>query len=213
MINKKKNKTNKAVIVFIKNPILGKVKTRLAATIGDENALTIYKQLISKTQNILQDIDASCYIYYSDYYEIDNWPRTMFKMVQNGNDLGLRMKHAFHEISSRNYDQIIIIGSDCYDLKPSIIEKGFDLLDDMDVVIGPSLDGGYYLLGMNTFHPTLFQEIEWSTEFVCEQTIQQITKAGLNYQRLPLLNDIDTEEDLKKTKLYGNLYRNNKERI
>lgn len=203
----------RALIVFVKNPKIGQVKTRLAKDIGDENALNVYHTLLQKTQEITASVKASKFIFYSDFITTNDWPRTYFRQIQEGQDLGQKMQNAFKEIIGRGYDQTIIIGSDCYQLSAEIIEEAFDLLNDMDCVLGPALDGGYYLLGMNTFHPELFENIEWSTENVLEQTIRKISAKELNYQRTQLLSDIDTLEDLKRTDIYENIHRNNEERI
>lgn len=198
-----------ALIIFVKNPVLGKVKTRLAATIDDQEALRVYEALLAHTQEEVNRLkDTTVFVFYSDQFENDNWNRTYFKMNQEGIDLGERMNHAFDTILTRKYAKTIIIGSDCYDLNAEIIQDGFDALNDYDSVVGPSEDGGYYLLGLKESTPSIFKNITWSTDTVLKETETKLQALNKTYTLLPTLNDIDTEEDLKNTKLYGNLYSN-----
>lgn len=189
-------KKNSALIVFIKNPRLGKVKTRLARTLGKKKALQIYQALLSHTRLVSLGVDINRHLYYSHFIDHnDNWSSENFdKQLQLGNDLGIRMSNAFQEILIQ-HDKAIIIGSDCASLSPEIIKNAFELLDENDFVVGPALDGGYYLLGMNHFHPEVFQDIEWSTSSVFDLTIQKIKCLNKTYALAPKLSDIDTEAD------------------
>ena len=105
------------------------------------------------------------------------------------------MSRAFESIFHEQYDKILVIGTDCYELTAAIIQKAFHALDEYDAVIGPSADGGYYLLGMKKYYPFLFQNKVWSTATVCETTIQDFITNQLHHTTLPILNDIDTESD------------------
>jgi len=188
-----------ALIIFVKNAEKGKVKTRLASTLGDEKALKIYLALLDHTRKIAQKVDANRLLFYSNNIQKnDDWPLTDFdKLNQEGNNLGDRMTHAFHT-AFQQYHKVVIIGSDCASLTTKIIQNAFDHLAQHDFVIGPAMDGGYYLLGMRTFHPSLFQDIEWSTEKVLSATIQKINALQKTYTLLPELSDIDYEEDWEK---------------
>lgn len=188
----------KALLLFTKNPELGKVKTRLAKTIGDEKALSIYKMLLNHTQDIVTPVNADKFVFYSDAITIDDqWNTSSFnKKLQKGSDLGERMANAFEEVFSLGYQSVCIIGSDCYELHSEIIENAFLKLEKFDCVIGPTFDGGYYLLGMNTWQETLFQYKTWSTESVYSETIQDFENLQLSYYNLPKLSDIDEEKDL-----------------
>lgn len=192
-----------ALIIFIKNPVLGKVKTRLASSVGDKAALEIYKSLMDHTRIMISGIDAARLLFYSDRVERhDSWPEKRFsKNVQQGYDLGSRMLNAFKQVS--DYDKKIIIGSDCIGITPQLIEQAYTHLDFHDVVIGPSLDGGFYLLGMNVIVPELFQNISWSTDQVLPEIVKILQQKRLLYKLLPALRDIDTQEDweAEKTKL------------
>lgn len=146
-----KNTTENALIIFIKNPQLGKVKTRLAKTVGDEKALEIYLELSKITRENCQILrGVQSYVFYSDFInKNDEWSNDIFeKAMQSGDDLGDRMLNAFTFIL-QNHSKACIIGSDCPTLSAAILEAAFETLDNHDFVVGPSTDGGYYLLGMN----------------------------------------------------------------
>jgi rSAM/selenodomain-associated transferase 1 len=187
-----------ALIIFVKNPVHGKVKTRLAAAIGNDKALDIYLHLVTHTLKAIVNAAADRYIYFSD--EIDDsigQKTTAFKRaVQSGADLGERMKNAFCDVLNTSYHKVLIIGTDCPGISPEILEQAFDQLNDADIVIGPAADGGYYLLGMKALHPQLFDNIEWSTSAVLQTTVERCTQNNLRYQLLEELNDIDEEKDL-----------------
>ena len=180
--------------------MLGKAKTRLAATVGDERALAIYKELLKHTREVTLGLNVERALFYSHFIDNgDEWGNDFFrKYLQEGEDLGLRMANGFDVAFKNGSQKAIIIGSDCASLTPQIVEDAFLLLDKNDFVIGPADDGGYYLLGMNSFSPTLFENIEWSTEEVFPQTIAAIEELGKSYGTLPTLSDIDFEEDWKK---------------
>lgn len=189
-----------ALIIFARNPVRGKVKTRLAATMGDDKALSIYQSLLEHTVQITQQLPCDPYVFYADGISLnDIWSDDRYlKKNQEGKDLGQRMLHAFDTLFQQGYQKIIIIGTDCFELSSSILLDAFTVLDEKQVVIGPSEDGGYYLLGMRQFFPFLFEEKAWSTDTVCSSTIQQLEIQNICYEILPILNDIDTEDDLKQ---------------
>ena len=187
----------KHLIIFIKNPILGKVKTRLAAGIGDEKALEIYEHLLAITRTVAANVDAIRHVFYSDEIEHDKWDDDKFnKHVQEGDNLGARMSNAFEKVFALGALKAIIIGSDCPKITSKLIEGAFQELNDKDTVIGPAKDGGYYLLGMKQFHPFLFDNKEWSTDSVFEDTVVDLMENRLSYGRLETLSDLDTIYDL-----------------
>jgi len=188
-----------ALIIFIKNPEIGKVKTRLAKTVGDEKALAVYKALMEHTRKIAEALPVNRRLFYSQYInEADNWsPKKFQKELQIEADLGDKMATAFHTVFKEN-EKVVIIGSDCASLTPEIVQTAFDKLAEFPFVIGPAMDGGYYLLGMNQFTPSIFSDIEWSTETVCSTTIERINSLNKRYFLLPELSDIDYEEDWVK---------------
>jgi rSAM/selenodomain-associated transferase 1 len=185
------------LLIFTRNPELGKCKTRLAATVGDENALEIYKFLLRHTVEITTNTNAAKQVWYSEKIgKNDTWDNTIFdKRLQNGNDLGIRMANAFQEGFASGFERIIIIGSDMYDLKQSDIENAFRKLKEKDFIIGPAKDGGYYLLGMKTFKPELFQHKNWGNDTVLDDTLEDLKNESI--QLLDVRNDIDIYDDIK----------------
>ena len=184
------------IITFTRNPELGKVKSRLAKGIGEASALEVYKLLLEHTKNVLLKLDCDKAVYYSvKVRENDIWnPKFFSKHQQFGDDLGERMYNAFDNGFKKGYEKIIIVGSDLYDLNAETITKAFKKLDQNDNVIGPAEDGGYYLLGMKTLHPSVFKIENWGTETVYEQTILKLNDNSVYV--LNKLNDIDYVEDL-----------------
>lgn len=185
------------LLVFCKNPVLGKVKTRLAAQIGNENALTVYKKLLTKTAQVINDLSCDIVLYYSDsVIEDDEFNTTAEeKKVQQGLDLGARMANAFKN-GFKAHEKIVIIGTDLWTLEPQNIENAFSALEQHTAVLGPSLDGGYYLLGLKKFIPRVFENKAWGTSEVFSKTM-----ADLKENEVYLLNeknDIDTLEDLQQ---------------
>jgi len=185
------------LLIFTRNPELGKVKTRLAKSVGNETALEIYKFLLHKTKEIAIDVNADKAVYYSvKIRENDIWDSENFqKHQQLGEDLGVRMQHAFQNGFDAAYEKIIIIGSDLYDLKSSDIEQAYELLNSNDVVIGPAKDGGYYLLGLKTVYPEIFKNKAWGTETVRQETLQDLQDKKVHL--LHELNDVDVIEDIE----------------
>ena len=192
-----------ALIIFVRNPVLGKVKTRLAATVGQEKALEIYTTLLTHTRKISINLCCDKFIFYEDFVnENDLWPNDVYqKYVQQGSDLGDRMKRAFKQLYDDGYEKGIIIGSDCYELLANAIENAFHLLSENDIVIGPATDGGYYLLGMKKFIPQIFDDKKWSSETVYLDTINELEKLDCKFCSLELLSDVDVESDIDFDKL------------
>ena len=195
MMKKTKMSSRAALIIMIKNPVLGKAKTRIANTTGDEEALRIYKLLLAHTRAVTEQTDVDKYLYYSDYIEEDLWSDTIYnKRVQSAGDLGERLRNAFSEVAE-THDKMIVIGSDCAEITPSHIMSAVDALDEADIVVGPVHDGGYYLLGMKGYHPEVITDIEWSTDAVTDQTIAKAEAKGLSNTKINMLHDIDYHED------------------
>lgn len=190
----------KGIIVFVKNPELGKVKTRLAQTMGDVKALEIYNKLVAYTRNVLLEISGvEKFVFYSSFIDLDDgWDNDLFvKQLQTAGGLGEKMTSAFHD-TFETCDRVVIIGSDCPQLKAIHIEKAFKLLEKHNVVIGPSDDGGYYLLGMDRFYPFIFEGINWSTETVLSETLAIAKNQNISTALLEKLHDVDYEDDWNK---------------
>ncbi|NRB63180.1 MAG: glycosyltransferase [Saprospiraceae bacterium] len=185
-----------ALITFIKNPIRGQGKTRLAADVGDEKALRIYLALMDHTRKVAQQVHANRYLFYDQYIDTaDSWSSLLFqKHLQSDGDLGARMENAF-SLALQQHQKVMIIGSDCAQLTPDIISHAFESLNNHDVVIGPALDGGYYLIGMKRLYPFLFQDMPWSSDTVFTETQRRIKQHNLSWDKGPTLSDIDYATD------------------
>jgi len=192
------NKDKRLLIIFYRNPELGKVKSRLAATVGEERALAIYLLMAAHARKICIPIPVDKTVYYSEFIDLeDNWSNQDFKKrLQHGSDLGEKMKQAFDESFNSGYESVCIIGTDCLELAEDILVNAFQILQHKDAVIGPAVDGGYYLLGMTRYTPLLFNNKGWSTSSVCKDTIEDLRQLQYNYQLLPTLHDVDKESDL-----------------
>lgn len=189
----------KALIIFTRNAELGKVKTRLAATLGNAKTFAIYTKLVTHTIEVTKQADANRFIYYASYIPgHDEWNATHFtKRLQHGNDLGERMHLAFEELFTDGYQLITIIGTDCPGITKDIIDEAFNALQHADIAIGPAKDGGYYLLAMKKMNAEIFQNISWSTGEVLLQTLDCCRSLKLSTHLLPELTDVDVEEDLE----------------
>lgn len=194
--------SKRALIIFTKNPELGKVKTRLAKTVGDQNALEIYKFLLKHTMEITKNLKVDKYVFYSEnIYKDDIWNSEIFrKKLQSGSDLGERMSNAFSEIFSMGYEIAVIIGSDMMDLQSQDLKTAFDTLQNHRYVIGPAKDGGYYLMGMKEPNPNIFRDKKWSSDTVLSDTLNDLTQE--DYILLEEKNDIDHYEDLENEEAF-----------
>ncbi len=190
--------TKKALIVFAKNPILGKVKTRLAKEVGNDRALELYKTLMEITYRQTKDIDCSKFLFLSPNIDNDLFDQDYIQMLQTGNDLGERMSNAFNYIFAKDYNKIIIVGSDCPQLTPEILNEAFEKLYHFDFVIGPAEDGGYYLIGMKEQCNILFNGMDWGSKNVLSETIRRLKENNLNFYLLQQLSDVDELKDLVK---------------
>jgi rSAM/selenodomain-associated transferase 1 len=194
---------NKRILIMARPAELGKVKSRLAATLGAEKTLTVYKHLLHHTISITEKSGHSFIIWWS---ELPNDYLSIPYQLQTGELLGERMQQAFEfEFNLNQSEKVVMVGTDCPDLSTTILQQAFDALEENKIVLGPSEDGGYYLIGMNGFHPELLQDIEWSTDRVLEQTIEKCKKYEKTFALLPTLNDIDNEEDLRRSSLIKTL--------
>lgn len=196
-----------ALLIFVRNLEKGKVKKRLAKSIGDDKSLEVYKYLLQYTKDVTISCKYNLFVFYSHYIHIgDVFDDHVFsKHLQEGDDLGERMMHAFKKVFDLGCKNICIIGSDCYELQTEILNEAFEKLHKSEIVIGPSADGGYYLLGMRNLYPDFFINKDWGTSAVLDDTFETINKLGLTFSELPELNDIDTMEDLLETDILTKL--------
>ena len=205
------------LLIFAKAPEPGKVKTRLISVLGKEAACEFYSKMASDiisrlTDSMLCPIVLYCYpdtihIFFKKHEQKFN----LELKRQEGIDLGERMFNAFEFVFNQKNRQAIIVGTDIPDLSKEIILGAIDSLDKNDLVIGPSHDGGYYLLGMKKVHSGLFEDIEWSSNSVFSSTVQKANASNLKIKELQMLRDIDTKNELDNWLLQaGNMELKNK---
>lgn len=189
-------------LVLVRAPEKGKVKTRLSKIIGNEIALNVYKRFVVDITATLQNIECNitiCYHPSHAQFRITHWLGDSYAYsAQKGNNIGERMANAFIRSFSKGFQHVILVGADIPDLTEKIIDEAFSSLQKYPAVLGPALDGGYYLIGFNanSFIPEIFKNITWGTGRVCEQTLTVFDKKKLQVHMLPIWRDIDTYEDL-----------------
>lgn len=190
--------SKEALLIFVKKPEAGKVKTRLARSIGNEKALMVYRYLLQRTLNITRNLNQDKFVfYYPEIVENDLWSVEGYrKRLQADGNLGNKMMEGFNFLFEQGYDKACVIGSDCHTLTTNILEDAFLALKQKDICVGPSEDGGYYLLGMNKLHREFFENKAWSTDRVFPETMADAERLNLSVHRLPVLNDVDTVDDL-----------------
>lgn len=189
------------VIVFVKNIKLGRVKTRLAKTIGNQGAFEVYSDLVKVTEMATKDLSVDKRIYFSDAAVDSIWKKD-YKTVQQGIDLGERMKNAFKKGFEDGYERIVLIGSDLPDITAKHISKGLEALKQNEVSFGPAEDGGYYLIGLSKMHNFVFDNKPWSETHLLEETLSELKENDVTFTTLVTLNDIDTYDDLIASKFY-----------
>ena len=189
--------------MFVKSAERGMVKSRLAASVGEDVALDLYKCFVSDLMEMLRQggYPFEIFFYPPDArQEVAQWLGDEHALTpQKGNDLGERIKNAFELVFSQGFRNALLIGSDIPDLPNLLIDEALEALKDYDAVVGPSHDGGYYLIAFrqDTFLAQVFSGITWGTSEVFEQTMEILRKANLTVHTLPVWGDIDTIDDLK----------------
>jgi len=190
-----------ALILFLKYPEPGKVKTRLGAELGFELAAKLYELFIKQTFELAQNCSArQIFVAYEPLDRKDEFaefvPKKFAIFPQEGKNLGERMLNAFQDAFARGYKNVAILGSDSPSLPFENIDDAFEKLSKSDLVLGPAEDGGYYLIGLNKAHCGLFENIEWSSDSVLQLTIESAKKLQLSYELLPSWYDVDNKETL-----------------
>jgi uncharacterized protein len=194
---------NRCILLFAKSPVKGRVKTRLAAELGEEFAVALYKCFVEDVLGLVKDVGVSLRLLFhppdakSDFRD---WlgEREFFR-PQAGDDIGERMKNAFENAFTEGFSKVVAIGSDLPDLPDDFLRRAFAQLESSDAVLGPSSDGGYYLIGFSreSFLPETFENIAWSRDGVFEQTLCVLKRHGRTTSLLPVWHDVDTAADLK----------------
>ena len=199
------------ILIFVKLPEKGSVKTRLAKDLGRNFVLALYENFVFDMLETLAKANLPIIVYFyppESGAAVSRWLGGNYLYVsQNGSDLGERMKNAFKDAFERGFSRAVIIGSDIPDLKISILDMAFNSLHANDMVVGPSVDGGYYLIGFrhNSFLPEVFKGISWGMDTVLKDTLKILREKNYKAYFLPELRDVDTIEDLKA------LYERNKD--
>lgn len=193
---------NSCILLFVKSPVKGQVKTRLAAELGEDFALGLYKCFVEDELGFIKDVDVPLRLLFhpphaeSDFLE---WlgERDLLR-PQTGDDLGERMKNAFENAFAEGFSKVVVIGSDLPDLPGDFLREALKALESHDAVVGPSSDGGYYLIGFShmSFLPEAFAGVAWSTSAACTQTLALLEKHRRSIHLLPEWHDVDTAEDL-----------------
>ncbi|MCC2545139.1 TIGR04282 family arsenosugar biosynthesis glycosyltransferase [Hymenobacter sp. BT175] len=189
------------LLIFARHPEPGRVKTRLAAGVGDEKALEVYRLLLDRTQLAVTNCRAQATVWLAAPAQLPAAPDTPLwpgfeHRQQVAGDLGEKMRAAFQAAFDQSATAVVIIGTDCPQLTDGHLREAFGALLTHDVVLGPAADGGYYLLGMRRMQPAFFAGKRWSTESVLADTLADAQRLQLKVKLLPELLDIDTAADL-----------------
>lgn len=190
-----------ALIIFTKNAILGKVKTRLSKDLGELETLKFYQELMKMTRNECLQVEADIHLFYStEIIQNDLWthPKINKHVQLNSDNLGDRMIHAFDKMFQMGYCQVVIIGTDCPYLTGATINEAFNYLSNNELVIGPAKDGGFYLLGAKSQEILNFSNIAWSTNHVLSSFLENIARKSATVKLLNIMEDIDTMDDYKR---------------
>lgn len=191
------------IIVFIKAPLKGLIKSRLATAIGDDAALELYVRFVLDTIDTVGALAIPVRICFSPPdagTAVRAWlGNEQDCMPQQGKDLGERMERAFEQVFLEGYERAVLIGSDIPELSKAVMHEAITALDRNDAVLGPAADGGYYLIGFTskTLQPSVFHDIVWSTGTVCDETLAKFKRQNQRVHLLPKLHDVDTLDDLR----------------
>jgi len=203
------------ILLFIKAPLKGQIKSRLAAAIGNDAALELYQRFVLDTIDTVRALPVPvriCFHPPEAGTAIRAWLGNEQDCVpQQGNDLGERMERAFEQVFQEGYERAVLVGSDIPELSTPIFDEAFTSLNVDDAVLGPTADGGYYLIGFKatTFLPSVFHDIAWSTSTVCDETLGTFKRSGQRVHLLPKLHDVDTKDDLS---IFFKKYRSDPDR-
>lgn len=198
-----------ALILFLKYPDRGKVKTRLADILGEDVTYELYHCFLADIATMIRDVRAEKIIVSSgnNGLSFPDFPDIPC-LRQRGNNIGERMFNAFGDVFDLGFERCVLMGSDIPDLPVRLIDNAFEKLNSADIVLGPGSDGGYYLMGCtrSTLSPSLFSDIPWSTSHVLSATLKRARDTELTCKQLEQWSDIDNVDDLK------NFYQRNQKR-
>ena len=192
------------LIIFTRYPEAGKAKTRLIPALGGVGAAELHRRMtettIATSRELQKIYPVSICVCFTggSLTQMQNWlGHDLVYQPQHSGDLGDRLTHAFQAAFDRGAKSVIAIGTDCPDLTSEILTLAFTELENHCLSIGAATDGGYYLIGLNQFIPSVFRDITWSTNIVFQQTLETARHLNLSIAVLPTLNDVDRPEDLQ----------------
>lgn len=189
------------LVILLRYPEIGKVKSRIARAVGEKEALRVYQELVSITLDIASHLHLPVYLMYEGRMpEPEEQLHPFHYRLQPEGALDQKIIAAFH-LGFTQHAHVIVIGSDCPELQPNLIEEAFVQITNTDVVIGPAKDGGYYLIGCKKMNPRLFSRISWGSDQVLKETVDRCEEEHLRYTLLPELQDVDTIEDWESYKI------------
>jgi rSAM/selenodomain-associated transferase 1 len=196
--------SHETLLLFVRYPEAGRVKTRLIPRLGPEGAARVYRRMAEAVAKEVEALERPGLARLAlvepaeRLEEVSRWLGPGFAALpQVEGDLGKRLQAGFAHAFAGGSERVAAIGADCLDLSRGILEEAFDRLRGCDAVLGPALDGGYYLIGLARPMPELFREMAWSTAGVLQATLERIGRAGARASLLPALRDLDTPEDLE----------------
>ncbi|MBR2896073.1 MAG: TIGR04282 family arsenosugar biosynthesis glycosyltransferase [Oscillospiraceae bacterium] len=192
----------KAIICFTRVPIPGKTKTRLIPLLGREHCAALHTAFLRDIASACMDVDAKLFVAHTPEDNPDPlrniFPHDCCFFPQRGDNLGTRMDHALTSVLAHGYDACLLIGADLPLLTADHLNKAFDALTNADMTLGPTSDGGYYLIGLRKPCSAVFCGQQYSHASVFENTVSAAHTAGLTCATAPLCDDVDTPEDLKQ---------------
>ena len=202
------------LLIFAREPVLGRVKTRLAAGIGAAAALAVYRELLALTAAAAAAAQVPATVWLAEAPADEatavsaalprpEWPGLPWRVQPPAESLGARMAHAFEKAFEEGAGRVVVIGTDCPGLSAALLTQAFNQLLTHDVVLGPADDGGYYLLGMNKLEAEFFENKSWSTAAVLPDTLADAARLGLRVALLPQLHDVDSAADLAAWRAAG----------
>jgi len=191
---------NDLLIIFALSPEKSALTAKLAQEIGTDQAALFHRKILLYTKEITKGLNCEKAVFYSD--QIDNndlWDNMIYdKHLQQGEDAGERMTDAFTRAFSYGKERVLIITTDCIELETYMIKEAFAVLENNDVVLGPSSDGGYYLIGMRKFLPTLFEGKNWNSQDLLMDTILDLKKMSTKYYLLRTLHTVSSAADIDR---------------
>lgn len=190
------------LIVFLKVPRRGQVKTRLAAALGDEAALAVYRQLLTSVLDTIASLESVELRFTPDEAGSEISPLRRHEhwtlCPQQNGDLGARLVRAFAESFHAGCRRVVVIGSDCPAVTLDDVHVAHSAIADHDLVLGPACDGGYWLIGLRSSCPELFSEMPWGTSSVFDETMRRARALNLKVRILRTLSDVDTADDWQR---------------